>query len=177
MLFFAHLFSLPQRYFETRATGVIAARLHGVETVREFIASTAVTLLLDMPFLLIFLAIMFWYSVALTLIALTVVVLISALSFVIAPFFRKKLNAQFILGARNQAFLPEYIAGIETVKSIQMEPQFNATYRDYLATYLKAGFGVKQIGNSYSVASNLLDQMLACNLRESLIYSPSRLPV
>lgn len=56
---FDHLFKLPPRYFESRATGVIAARLHGVETIREFIASAAVTLILDLPFLLIFVGIMF----------------------------------------------------------------------------------------------------------------------
>ena len=63
---FNHLFKLPPRYFEHRPTGVIAARLHGVETIREFVASAAVTLILDCPFLLIFVGIMFYYSVTLT---------------------------------------------------------------------------------------------------------------
>jgi subfamily B ATP-binding cassette protein HlyB/CyaB len=56
---FEHLLKLPPRYFETRPTGVITARLRGVENIREFIASAAVTLVLDLPFLLIFVAIMF----------------------------------------------------------------------------------------------------------------------
>jgi len=60
---FAHLLKLPTRYFEQRPTGVIAARLHGVESIREFIASAAVTLILDFPFLLIFLCMMLYYSV------------------------------------------------------------------------------------------------------------------
>jgi subfamily B ATP-binding cassette protein HlyB/CyaB len=55
---FERLFKLPPMYFQHRPTGVIAARLHGVETIREFIASAAVTLILDFPFLLIFVAIM-----------------------------------------------------------------------------------------------------------------------
>jgi subfamily B ATP-binding cassette protein HlyB/CyaB len=46
---FDHLFKLPTRYFEHRPTGVIAARLHGVENIREFVASAAVTLVLDLP--------------------------------------------------------------------------------------------------------------------------------
>ncbi len=75
---FDHLFKLPPRYFEKRPTGVIAARLHGVETIREFIASAAVTLILDLPFLLIFVGIMFWYSVQLTLIALAILAVITS---------------------------------------------------------------------------------------------------
>ena len=57
---FERLFKLPPLYFQHRPTGVISARLHGVETIREFIAGTAVTLILDFPFLLIFVAIMFY---------------------------------------------------------------------------------------------------------------------
>lgn len=49
---------------------MIAARLQGVETIREFVSSAAVTLVLDLPFLLVFVAIMFWYSVTLTLVVL-----------------------------------------------------------------------------------------------------------
>jgi subfamily B ATP-binding cassette protein HlyB/CyaB len=56
---FDHLLKLPTRYLEQRPTGVIVARLHGVETIREFVSGAAVTLLLDLPFLFIFLAIMF----------------------------------------------------------------------------------------------------------------------
>jgi len=157
---FSHLLKLPTRYFEHRPTGVIAARLHGVETIREFIASAAVTLILDFPFLLIFLGMMFYYSVMLTCIALSIMGLIVIMSVIVAPLFRTHLNQQFLFGARNQAFTTEYISGVETVKSLQMEPQLNARYSDYLAEYLNSGFKVRQIGNTYNVISNGLEQMM-----------------
>ena len=65
-----------------------------------------------------------------------------------------------MLGARNQAFTTEYVSGLETVKSLQMEPQLNARYSDYLAEYLRCGFSVRQIGNTYNVISNGLEQMM-----------------
>ena len=74
------------------------------------------------------------------------------MSLIVAPLFRSRLNEQFLLGARNQAFTTEYVAGLETVKSLQMEPQLNARYSDYLAEYLRSGFNVRQIGNTYNVA-------------------------
>lgn len=161
---FDHLFKLPPRYFEHRPTGVIAARLHGVETIREFIASAAVTLILDFPFLLIFLGIMFYYSVTLTFIALAILSVIVIMSLIVAPIFRSRLNEQFLLGARNQAFTTEYISGLETVKSLQMEPQLNARYSDYLAEYLRSGFTVRQIGNTYNALSNALEQMMTLSI-------------
>lgn len=157
---FDHLFKLPPRYFERRPTGVLVARVHGVETIREFLSSAAVTLVLDIPFLFVFLAAMFYYSIALTLVAVGVLLAIAGISVVVAPLFRQMLNQQFLLGARNQAFLTEYVSGMETVKSLQLEPQLNARFGNYLASYLDAGFKAKQLANSYNVAANLLEQIL-----------------
>jgi ATP-binding cassette, subfamily B, bacterial HlyB/CyaB len=157
---FEHLFKLPPRYFESRPTGVIAARLRAVETIREFVASAGVTLLLDLPFLLVFVGIMLYYSVALTCLTLAVIGVIVILSLVVAPVFRDRLNDQFLLGARNQAFTTEYIAGLETVKSLQMEPQLQSRYSDYLAEYLRSGFSVRQLANTYNVVANGLEQLL-----------------
>ncbi len=82
------------------------------------------------------------------------------LSLIVAPIFRTRLNEQFLLGARNQAFTTEYIARLETVKSLQMEPQVKARYDNYLADYLRSGFSVRQIANTYNVIASGLDQTL-----------------
>ena len=126
---FDHLLKLPPRYYDYRPTGVVVARLHGVETIREFVAGAAVTLMLDLPFLLIFLAVMFYYSWVLSLITLAILAAIMLLSLAVVPLIRKRVNQQFLLGARNQAFVTEYIAGMETVKSLQMEPQLKGALR------------------------------------------------
>jgi ATP-binding cassette, subfamily B, bacterial HlyB/CyaB len=157
---FEHLVKLPLRYYEQRPTGIVVARVHGVEQIREFLASAAVTLILDCPFLLIFLGIMFYYSVPLTLLSLAVLLLIVGLSFIVAPLLRERMNHQFQLGARNQAFLTEYVGGMETLKSLQMEAQLKAKYGELLANYMKAGFSTKQLGNTYNTLANLLEQLL-----------------
>ena len=157
---FEHLFKLPPRYFERRPTGVLVARVQGVETIREFLSGAAVTLILDVPFLLIFLAIMFYYSVALTLVTVAILLLIVGLSLGVTPLLRERLNRQFLLGARNQAFLTEYVSGMETVKSLQMEPQLQRRFGDYLASYLQAGFSTKQLANTYNVGAHTLEQLL-----------------
>jgi subfamily B ATP-binding cassette protein HlyB/CyaB len=157
---FERLFKLPPMYFQHRPTGVISARLHGVETIREFIAGTAVTLILDFPFLLIFVAIMFYYSVTLSVIVLSIMLVIGIASFLVAPLFQKRLQEQFQMGARNQAFITEYVSGMETVKSLQLEPQLASRYRQYLATYLTAGFSTKQLANTYNSFAQMLEQIM-----------------
>lgn len=173
---FERLFKLPPLYFQHRSTGVIAARMHGVETIREFIASAAVTLVLDLPFLVIFVAIMFYYSVTLTLIVLAILTVIVVLSVVVAPAFQTRLQEQFQLGARNQAFLTEYTVGLETVKSLQLEPQLNSRYSGYLASYLQAGFATKQLANTYNTTSNLLEQIMTLLILAIGAYTVMRNP-
>lgn len=156
---FRHMFELPLRYFDSRPTGTLIARVHGVETIREFIAGAAVTLILDLPFLIIFMAVMFYYSWQLTLIVLGILATIAVLSLAVTPTLRQRLNDQFQLGARNQAFLTEYVNGMETVKSLQMEPQLREKFGDFLASYLGASFRSRQLSNSYNVAANTLEQI------------------
>lgn len=157
---FDHLFRLPPRYFEQRPTGTVIARVQGVETIREFLSGAAVTLILDLPFLLVFLAMMFYYSWVLSLLAIAIIAAIAGLSFAVTPLLRERLNRQFLLGARNQAFLTEYVAGMDTVKSLQMEPQLHARYGEYLAAYLQATFATRQLSNTYNSIAHALEQLL-----------------
>ena len=158
---FEHLLRLPPRYFETRPTGTLVARLHGVETIREFITGAAASVLLDVPFLFVFLAVMFWYSVPLTLIALALIGVLAVASLAVTPLLRRRINEQFLLGARNQAFVTEHVAAMETVKSLQMEPQVAARFGRNLADYLRASFATRQLSNAYGVLASGTEQTLS----------------
>ena len=129
---FEHLLALPVRYFDLRPAGTVLARLQGVETIREFVSGAAVALLLDLPFMLLFVAIMFWYSWLLALLVLGGLTALIMLSLSVVPAIRTRLNRQFLSGSRNQAFVTEYLTGMETVKSLQMEPRLKSRYHDLL---------------------------------------------
>ena len=161
---FRHLLRLPVPYFERRPTGTVVARLQGIETVREFITGATMTLVLDLPFLCIFLAVMFFYSWQLSLIALGLLGLIALVSICVTPLLRDRLNKQFLLGARSQSFLTEYISGMPTVKSLQMEPHVENRYGEYLADYLAANFSTRQVGNTYNVIANSLEQIMTLSI-------------
>ncbi|MCK4839617.1 MAG: hypothetical protein KAS94_12515, partial [Desulfobulbaceae bacterium] len=148
---FRHLLRLPLPYFENRPTGTLVARMQGIETIRQFVTGAAVTLILDLPFLLIFLAVMFLYSWQLSLIAVGLLALITLVSALATPVLREKINQQFMLGAQNQAFLTEYLSGMDTVKSLQMEPDVDRKYEDIFTKYLAAGFSTRQVSNTYNV--------------------------
>ena len=173
----SHLLKLPLRYFERRPTGVVAARLHAVENIREFVSGAAVSLVLDLPFLLICLGVMLWYSVLLSAIAVGLLSVIAIASLIMAPIFQRQLNDQFLLGARNQAFVTEHIAGFETVKTLQMEPQLRQRYSGYLASLLASAFNTRQIANTYNTVANGLQQAMTLAILITgawMVMSPAR---
>jgi subfamily B ATP-binding cassette protein HlyB/CyaB len=158
---FRHLLALPLRYFESRPTGVLTARLAGIETIREFICGAAITLALDVPFLLLFVAVMFVYSVPLTLLVLAAVALLGLASAIAAPLLQKRFDAQFLAGARTQAFVTEHVAAVETVKSLELEGQLASRYRALLGDYLGASFRTRQTANSYQSLVAGIEQLLS----------------
>ena len=161
---FDQLMRLPPRYFESRSTGTIVARLHGVETIREFLTGAAASVMLDVPFVLIFVGIMAWYSIPLTVLALALIALLAGLSAAMTPALRNRINEQFFAGARNQAFVTEYVSAMDTVKALQMEPQLAKQYATNLEQYLRAGFATRQLSNLYSVSASALEQTLTVSI-------------
>jgi subfamily B ATP-binding cassette protein HlyB/CyaB len=156
---FSHLIRLPMRYFQFRPTGTLVTRIHGVETIRNFLTGAFTTLALDLPFLLIFLVVMFYYSIVLSCITLTFVALMVGLSYAVGPALREKVNHQYLFGAQNQAFLTEYIGGMEAVKSLQMEPQVESRFSLRTRQYLASTLSTRQLYNHYSTLMQLMNQM------------------
>jgi subfamily B ATP-binding cassette protein HlyB/CyaB len=137
---FRHILALPLAYFEARRVGDTVARVRELEHIRLFFTSNAVTVVLDLIFTVVFLAVMWLYSPILTLVVMGSLPLYAVLSVVITPIIRTRLNDKFHRGAENQAFLVEAINGIQTVKAMAVEPPMQRKWEDQLAGYVTASF-------------------------------------
>lgn len=143
---FRHLLNLPIAYFEARRVGDSVARVRELENIRAFLTGNAVTVVLDLLFSVVFLAVMSYYSWDLTLIVLASLPCYVILSLLYTPLLRRRLHEKFNRGAENQAFLVEAIAGIGTVKAMAVEPQLTRHWDQQLAAYIAAGFRTATIG-------------------------------
>jgi ATP-binding cassette, subfamily B, bacterial HlyB/CyaB len=144
---FRHLLHLPLAYFGSRRVGDTVARVRELENIRNFLTGQALTAALDVFFSVIYLAVMFLYSVPLTLVVIVSLPLYALISGSLNPLFRLRLNAKFARGADSQAFLVESVAAIETVKAQAVEPQFIRRWDQQLAAYVAAGFRVSVLAN------------------------------
>jgi subfamily B ATP-binding cassette protein HlyB/CyaB len=137
---FRHVLALPLAYFEARRVGDTVARVRELESIRQFLTSHSVTVVLDVVFTVVFLAVMWFYSPILTLVVMGSLPLYALLSVVITPAIRARLHEKFNRGADNQSFLVEAISGIQTVKALAVEPPLLRKWEEQLAGYVRASF-------------------------------------
>lgn len=156
---FRHLAALPIAYFEARRAGDSVARVRELENIRNFLTSSALTLVIDLFFTFVFLTVMAWYSPFLTFITIAAFPFYIAISVLVTPIFRHRLDEKFNRGAENQAFLVESITGIETLKALAVEPQMQRTWEEQLAGYVKSGFSVLNLGNWASQGVQLVSKL------------------
>lgn len=154
-----HLMGLPLPYFEARQVGQSVARVRELDTIRNFITGSALTLCIDLLFTFVFFAVMWYYSATLTLIVLATIPLYILLSVVITPMLRARLDKKFQYGAVNQAFLTESITGVETVKACALEPQMQRHWEDQLAKYVNASFSTQYLGNIANQTAGFISKL------------------
>ena len=161
---FKHLLALPLSYFEARRVGDSVARVRELEHIRQFLTGSTLTLVMDLLFSVVFLAVMAWYSMTLTWIVLASIPLYAILSLSVTPILRKRLNEKFNRGADNQAFLVESVSGIHTLKAMAVEPQFTRHWDNQLAGYVASGFRVTRLGAWASEGVGLINKLVTVGI-------------
>ena len=156
---FSHLAALPLAYFEARQVGQSVARVRELDTIRNFITGTALTLVIDLFFTIVFFAVMYYYSPTLTWIVVGTLPFYIGLSIFITPILRRRLDEKFKYGAANQAFLTEAVTGIETVKAQAVEPQMQRKWEDQLANYVHASFRAQNLNNVANQVASFVNKI------------------
>ncbi|HEX2364163.1 MAG TPA: type I secretion system permease/ATPase [Bradyrhizobium sp.] len=170
---FRHLLALPMSYFQARRVGDSVARVRELENIRNFLTSSALTLVIDLFFTAVFLAVMFVYSPLLSFVVLGSFPFYIAVSASVTPLFRERLDEKFRRGAENQAFLVESVTGIETLKAMAVEPQMQRRWEEQLAGYVASSFRVLSLGNT---ASQLV-QFVSKIVTASILYFGAKLVI
>jgi subfamily B ATP-binding cassette protein HlyB/CyaB len=137
---YRHLLALPLAYFEQRRVGDSIARVRELETIREFLTSSSVTLIIDLLFTIIFLVVMWFYSPWLLIGVLIAIMLYVLICVSVTAPLRARIDERFRRGAESQAFLVESISGIQTLKAAAVEPQMQSRWEQILAGYVRSGF-------------------------------------
>ena len=156
-----HLLRLPLRYFERRPVGELSSRVNELENIRKFLTGTALNVVLDSVFSVVYIAVMLFYSWLLTLVALATIPLFVLLTLIVAPIVRRLLRAKAERNAETQSYLVETLSGIQTVKAQNIELRSRWQWQERYARYVSAGFKVVLASTAASSTSNFLNKLSA----------------
>lgn len=156
---FNHLLHLPLGYFESRRVGDIAARVKQLETIREFLTNASLSILIDPLFTIVFLIVMWLYSVKLFFIAILSIPAYFIVALMVTRPLKARIEEKFERGAANNALLVESIGGIQTVKASAVEPQWRRRWESQLAGYATTSLRVANLGNTGTQAIQLISKL------------------
>jgi ATP-binding cassette subfamily B protein len=156
-----HLLRLPLRYFEKRPVGELATRINELENIRSFLTGTALTVVLDAIFSVVYIVVMFIYSWLLTLVTLGVIPLFVLLTILVSPIVRRQLRSKAERQAETQSYLVEVLSGISTVKAQNIELRARWRWQERYGRYVSEGFKNVLTSTAAGSASNFLNKLSA----------------
>ncbi len=152
------LLRLPLNYFDRRRVGELASRINELENIRQFLTGTALTVVLDAIFSVIYIAVMLFYSWLLTIVALATVPLFALLTVVVSPVVRRQLRTKAERYADTQSYLVEVVSGIQTVKAQNIELKSRWQWYERYARYISAGFNTVLTSSTASSISGFFNK-------------------
>jgi subfamily B ATP-binding cassette protein HlyB/CyaB len=161
---FKHLLRLPVAYFEARRVGDTVARVRELDSIRNFITGSSLTVLVDSVFTVVFFAVMTLYSPTLTLVVAATLPLYGLLAFFVTPALRARLNEMFDRGADNQAYLVETVSAIQTLKAAAVEPASQRRWEERLSAYVAASFRTTNLSNIANQGAAFINKLMVLGI-------------
>ena len=154
-----HLLRLPQNYFDNRRVGDLVYKFSMMGQIREFMTGTALTVVLDAVFSVVYVAVMLSYSVQLTAVSLAVVPILALMIVLINPLVLRLIKQRNNRFADSQSYLVEVVSGIQTVKAQNIELKSRWEWSSRYAKYITASFKTILTGTTAGTISSFLNQV------------------
>ena len=136
-----------------------------LENIRNFLTSSALTLVIDLFFTFVFLAVMFIYSPLLTAIVMAAFPFYIGISVAATPLFRERLDEKFARGAENQAFLVETRNGSRDAQGNGCRAADAAAMGSSNSPAMSpASFRVIRLGNIASQSVQLISKLVTAGI-------------
>ena len=155
--FIRHTLRLPLSFFESRYVGDIISRVQENRKIQRFLSGEALSILLDLLTVFIYLGLMFWYSWQMALLSLAIVPPFFLLALIATPFLQR--ISREIFGAFNSesSYLIEALTGVRTIKSVAVEQTVRWHWEGLLNKAIRTTFSGQVISNSLQIFSNAIE--------------------
>ena len=162
--FITHTFRLPLRFFEFRYVGDIMARVQENRKIERFLTGEALSIVLDLLTVFIYVGLMFWYSWKMALLALVIVPPFFLLAIIATPFLQKISREIFAALAEESGYLIQSLTGVRTVKSLAIEQVVRWRWEEFLNKSIRKTFSGQIISNRLQVFSLTIESLVTTGL-------------
>lgn len=150
------LFRLPVSWFEKRHVGDILSRFQSISPIQQALTQGAVAALIDGVLAILILAVMFFYSAKLALVALAAFALYAVIRAVSFSLQRDAQEETIVAGGKEQTTMVESVRGIVTLRLFNRETSRHALWQSRLADTVNANIRLSRVGIWQSVANTAI---------------------
>ncbi|BBD70781.1 cyclic nucleotide-regulated ABC bacteriocin/lantibiotic exporter [Nostoc commune NIES-4072] len=158
--FISHTFRLPLNYFESRYVGDIISRVQENRKIQRFLTGEALSIVLDLLTVFIYVGLMFWYSWKMALLVLVIVPPFVLLALIATPFLQRVSREIFSAYNEETAYLIQSLTGIRTVKSMAVEQSVRWHWEELFGKSIKKNFSGQVIGNTLQIFSSGIEAVV-----------------
>jgi HlyB family type I secretion system ABC transporter len=162
--FISHTFRLPLKYFESRYVGDIISRVQENRKIQRFLTGEALSIILDLLTVFIYVGLMFWYSWKMALLVLVIVPPFVILALFATPFLQRISREIFSAYNEETGYLIQSLTGIRTVKSLAVEQTVRWRWEEFFGRSIQKNFSGQVIGNTLQIFSAAIEAVMTTML-------------
>ncbi|MBF2065795.1 MAG: peptidase domain-containing ABC transporter [Calothrix sp. C42_A2020_038] len=162
--FIRHTFRLPLEYFESRYVGDIISRVQENQKIQRFLTGEALSIILDLLTVVIYVGLMFWYSWRMALFVLLIVPPFFILAFASTSILRRLSRETFNAAAEENSYLIQSLTGIRSIRAMAIEQTVRWHWEELLNKLVKRSFKAQVIGNRLAIVSASIQTLVTTGL-------------
>ncbi len=162
--FINHTFRLPLSYFESRYVGDIISRIQENTKIQRFLTGEALSIILDLLTVFVYLGLMFWYSWKMAMLVLVIVPPFVLLALIATPFLQRVSREIFGAHSEETGYLIQSLTGIRTIKSMAVEHSVRWHWEELFGKSIKKNFSGQVIGNTLQIFSSTIEAVVNTGL-------------
>ena len=141
------------------AVGAFARKIQDFESIREFMTSTTLTALVDLPFAILFLVVIGLMGGSLVWVPLLIILTMLTLSLAVQPRLRLSIEESERLASRKHSDLIETITGLESLRLAGAQSRFQQRWEQAIGHMATWGLKTRAITGSVTAVAVWLQQL------------------
>ncbi len=173
-IIFSHVLNLKMDQWPA-SIGAFASQLREFESIRNFFTASTIATLVDLPFAIIFLLVIYYIGGPMIAVPLIIIALLMLYSFILIGPLKASVEATYEATANKNAHLIETLRTIKTVKSLGAANYSQWVWEESSGTIANRSMRARMLSSSITVVTNLMVQFNTIGLIVFGIYRISDL--